>query len=75
MRTAENCVKRKFNFRESPKGELRRKSIPRTPVNRGKREARSPQRRKAERVLSWCEAAGGATMNMLTVGGNSDEDE
>jgi hypothetical protein len=48
---------------------------PRTPVNRGKREARSPQSRKAERVLSWCEAAGGATMNMLTVGGNSDEDE
>src|SRR5918994_7411338 len=63
-----------MDFRESPKGEVRRIRLPRTLVNKGKREARSPQRRKAERVLSWCEAAGGSTMNMLTVGGNSDED-
>ena len=70
-------------MRTGPKGkgkmkplrELLRILLPRTPVNKGKREARSPQRRKAERVLSWCEAAGGATMNMLTVGANSDEDE
>src|SRR5215213_7054805 len=55
--------------------QLPRIPLPRTPVNRGTGEARSPQRRKAERVLSWCEAAGGATMNMLTVGGKSDEDE
>src|SRR5215211_7955458 len=34
-RTSQNSVKRKFNFAESPKGEARRISIPRTRVNRG----------------------------------------
>ena len=43
-RTSQNPVKRKFNFRESPKGEVRRKSIPRTRVNKGKkRKGRSLQ--------------------------------
>src|SRR5918995_2353434 len=37
MRTSENSVKWKSNFRESPKGEVRRIPIPRTWVNKGKR--------------------------------------
>src|SRR5215208_2308302 len=39
------------------------------------REARSPQRRRAQRVQLWRAAAGGSTMNMLTLGDNGDEDE
>jgi hypothetical protein len=43
-RTSQNPVKRKINFRESPKGEVRRIYIPRTPVNKGKkRKGRSLQ--------------------------------
>jgi hypothetical protein len=36
-RTSENSVKWKSNFRESPKGEVRRIPILRTPVNKGER--------------------------------------
>src|SRR5918995_6278380 len=32
--TSKNSVKAKFNFRECPKGEVRRIPIPRTPVNK-----------------------------------------
>ena len=35
---SENSVNRKFNFRESPKGELRRIPLPRTSVNTGKKK-------------------------------------
>src|SRR5215212_1197814 len=35
-RTSENSLK--ANFRECPKGEVRRIPIPRTPVNKGKKE-------------------------------------
>jgi hypothetical protein len=38
-RTSQNPVKRKINFREGPKGEVRRIYIPRTPVNKGKKVA------------------------------------
>jgi hypothetical protein len=41
--TSENPVKRKFNFGEDPKGEVRRTPIPRTPVNKGMK-GRSPIR-------------------------------
>jgi hypothetical protein len=36
MRTSENSVKWKSNFREGPKGEVRRIQLPRNRVNRGK---------------------------------------
>ena len=50
-------------------------SFPRGWVNEGtKREAWSTQGPRAQRNLWWREAAGGSTMNMLTVGGKSDED-
>jgi hypothetical protein len=37
MRTSENSVKWKSNFRECPKGEVLRIPIPRTPVHKGKK--------------------------------------
>jgi hypothetical protein len=61
---------------QDPVYELRRIPIPRAPrVNKGKREARSSQGPRAQRVLSWRGASGGSTMNMQTAGGNGDEDE
>ena len=52
------------NFRELRYGEVRRITLLRTRVNKGKREARSPQGPRAQRGLAWREEAGGATMNM-----------
>jgi hypothetical protein len=40
-----DSFKWKFNFREDPKGEVRINSIPRTPVNKGKREGLEPRYR------------------------------
>jgi hypothetical protein len=37
-RTSENAGYAKSNFRECPKGEVRRMLIPRTTVNKGQRE-------------------------------------
>src|SRR5215211_2263855 len=41
LRTSELCIKRKFNFGESPKGEVRRIPIPRTRVNKGTKKGQS----------------------------------
>jgi hypothetical protein len=40
-RTSENAGYAKSNFRECPKGEVRRMLIPRTTVNKGKEKDRS----------------------------------
>jgi hypothetical protein len=40
---ARQSTKEAPNFRECPKGEVRRISIPRTQVNKGKRKGRAPR--------------------------------
>jgi hypothetical protein len=42
MRTSENSVKWKSNFREFPNDEVRRIPIPRTPVNKDNKKGRVP---------------------------------
>src|SRR5215217_4788391 len=54
MRTSENSVY--ANFREYPKGEVRRIPLPRTPVNKGKKKGwgpRGPQPSIVKRPIAY----------------------